>query len=250
VVVLALEGPLVVGEGARFFAGNALIWGNTPFAPEGQSGGWLNVISSLPFGWAAAALVVVGIAAALPLARRSPALAAAVGAFAAHAAWIALFQNPDHLRHLAPLAVLGGLIVAVACAEPPRRWWRAALVVLLLAAETGGLVASGAWSRGGPPPLAAAEVWLAAEPAGTAVATNEGVFLLRDEVRAVRVYDMHYPADAALGLATAGGPAFRLTATPLAGTPAAAIFVGRFPGERTLMLYRAGPPRVSPTASR
>ena len=65
------------------------------------------------------------------------------------------------------------------------------------------------------------------------------VFTLRAGLPDIRVYDSHYTADAALGLASATGPAFRLTGTPLAGTPPAAVFPARFPGERMLYLYPA-----------
>ncbi|MEJ0098117.1 MAG: hypothetical protein WDM84_09705 [Bauldia sp.] len=241
VVVLALEGPLYVGEGLRFLSGHAELWGNTPFAAGGQTDSWLATLRDVPFAWAIAVLTVAAVAIALPRARRSPVLAAAVAAFLAHAAWIAAFQNPDHLRHLAPLAILGGVILPLIVANGPPARWRTAGVALLLAANVAALASSGALRAAGPPPLAAAEAWLAAEPSGTAVATNDGVFLLRAGLPQTRVYDMHYPADASLGLATAAGAAFRLTGTPIAGQAAAAIFPGRFPGERTLRLYRAMP---------
>src|ERR1019366_5512377 len=156
--------------------------------------------------------------------------------------WIAVFQNPDHLRRLAPLAILGGIVLVLVAAEEPLRRWSAAGVALLLAAEIGALASSDALhATDRPPPLAAAEAWLFAEPSGTAVATNDGVAVLRASLPQARVYDGHYPADADLGLATAEGPAFRLTGTPDADRMPVATFPGRFPGERTLTLYRAKP---------
>ncbi|MEJ0097071.1 MAG: hypothetical protein WDM84_02840 [Bauldia sp.] len=220
---------VAVGEGLRFLSGHAELWGYTPFAAGGQTDSWLATLRDVPFAWAIAMLTVAAVAIALPQARRSPALAAAVAAFLAHAAWIAAFQNPDHLRHLAPLAILGGVILALIAANGPPARWRTAGVALLLAANVAALASSGALRAAGPPPLAAAAAWLAAEPSGTAVATNDGVFLLRAGLPQTRVYDMHYPADASLGLATAAGAAFRLTGTPIAGQAAAAIFPGRFP---------------------
>ena len=238
-VMLVLEGPLYIGEGLRFLSGHAELWGNTPFAAAGPTGNWLDAVRDAPFGWVIAVLISAGVVVAIPRSRASPALSAAVGAFLAHALWIVVFQNPDHQRHLAPLAVLGGIVLVLVAANPPLRRWSVAGIVLLLAAEVGSFVASGTLHLiDRPPPLAAAEAWLAAEPPGAAVATNDGVFLLRANLTRVRVYDMHYPADATLGLATATGPAFRLTGTPMSGEYRAAIFLGRFPGERTLYLYR------------
>jgi hypothetical protein len=235
-VLLTLE-PLYFSEGLRFTAGHALIWGNTPFSPQ-HADNWLTAIAGQPGGLAIAALLLLAVIAGLPgLRRGSPALTAAVVAFFAHAVWIVLFQNPDSLRHLAPLLVLGVLILVLAA----RSWRRLgpALMLLCLILELGSTLASVSLSPAAIPPLEAAANWLAAQPPGTALATNEGVFLLRDRLPATRVFDEHYPADAALGLATANGPAFRLTSTPLAGDRPFATFASRFPGEHTLWLYRA-----------
>jgi hypothetical protein len=241
-VLLALEGPLYFEEGLRFVSGHALLWGNTPFAAAGQNDGWPGALASLPFGWAIVPLILAGVLVAIVRSPRSPVLSAAVAAFLTHAVWIAVFQNPDHLRHLAPLAILGGFVLVLVAAEEPLRRWSAAGVVLLLAAEIGALASSDTLhATDRPPPLAAAEAWLSAEPSGTTVATNDGVAVLRASLPQARVYDGHYPADADLGLATAEGPAFRLTGTRIADRTPVATFPGRFPGERTLTLYRVKP---------
>lgn len=171
--MLALEGPLYFAEGMRFVSGHALISGNTPFA-AGAHDSWLAAVLAVPFAPAIAVLLVAGVAIAVPrVGRGNAAYAAVVGAFPTHAAWIAAFQNPDHLRHLAPLAVLGGIILVLGAAETPRRWGLPA-VALLLATELGALGASGTFGSIGPsPPLAAAGAWLATEPAGTAMSRLE-----------------------------------------------------------------------------
>jgi hypothetical protein len=234
--LLLLE-PLYFSEGLRFTTGHALIWGNTPFSPQ-HADNWLTAIAAQPGGPEIAALLLIGVVAALPgLRRRPPALAAAVFAFLAHAIWIALFQNPDSLRHLAPLLVLGVLILVLVA----RYWHRVGPAVLLvcLALELGSTLASVNLSPTAIPPLDAAANWLATQPRSTAVATNEGVFLLRDRLPSARVFDEHYPADAALGLATATGPAFRLTSTPTMDKTPAAVFPSRFAGEHTLWVYQS-----------
>jgi hypothetical protein len=196
------------------------------------------MLASVPFAAPIAVFVLAGAVAAFRLKDRPPALTATLAAFAAHAVWIAAFQNPDHLRHLAPLLVLGGILFASGLSTAALRRVRLPAVAVLVAAEIAALAASGAIASARPSPLSAALSWLSAHPPA-AIATNEGVFALRAALPSVRVYDSHYAADAALGLASAAGPAFRLTGTPLAGTEPAAVFAARFPGERTLYLYPA-----------
>ncbi len=236
-VIWALEGSLYLQEGLRFVSGHALIWGNTVFADTGHRD-WLTALAALPGALALAAILLFGVAvAAVGRKDASPARTAAIVAFIAHAGWVAMLQNPDQLRHLAPLSVLGGLVLALLLAGRRRRLATVA-VTACLAFELWALVATVDPSPAHPPPLLAAAQFLDAEPTGTAVATNEGVFLLRATLLHTRVYDMHYPADARLGLAMAEGPAFRLTSTPSPAQSAAATFRGRFAGEPALWLYR------------
>jgi hypothetical protein len=95
----------------------------------------------------------------------APALMAASMAFIAHAVWVAAFQNPDHLRHLAPLAVLGGLLLATAPTGMAHRlaWLPIGLGLLV---EGWGLLATVAPTPGQAPSLASAARFLAQEPAG------------------------------------------------------------------------------------
>lgn len=238
-VIFALEGGLYWEEGLRFVSGHAGIWGNTPFAAGGQGDSWLTALAAVPFAVALVLLMLAGIAAAVVTRPRAPALMALLAAFGTHAVWIVAFQNPDHLRHLAPPVVLGGIAFVAALETLQLRRIRLTAVAVLVAVEVATLAATGTVAAmGEPAPLAAATVWLAAHQPLT-LATNEGVFTLRDALPAIRIYDAHYPADAALGLSTASGPAFRLTETPLAGADPAAVFAARFPGERTLYLYPA-----------
>jgi len=241
--VLALE-PLYFTEGARFTAGHALIWGNTALSGE-QTDSWLGAIAAVPGGLATAALIAAGVALALPrLRQRSAVLAAAVAAFGAHALWIAVFQNPDSLRHLAPLLLLGGLVALLTIGGGRLRL---VLPIALLAVEVAvGVTATRLLPS--PPPLQSAIGYLAGQRAGTTVATNEGVFLLRDRLQAIRVYDMHYPADAALNIAMVPGAGFRLASTALPARTPVAIFPTRFIGEHTLYLYRAACTLGSETA--
>lgn len=233
---LLLIEPLYLSEAWRFVAGHALLWGKTPFAEPGHGGpGWIAVLAGQP--GLALLLAAGGLAALLVLAdarRRGPAAAAAATAFLAHAVWTAGFQNPENLRHLAPLLVLGPLLL---CLLPGAAARGAALICL--AAELAVLIPATRPDPSAPAPLAAAAAVLAGLPPDSAVATNLGVAVLR-EALPIRVYDSYYAADAALGLARAGGVALRLTATEPA--TALRVFAPRFLGERGLWLVCARSP--------
>jgi hypothetical protein len=236
-VVFALEGTLYIREGLRFFIGNATLWGNTPFANAAYAhGNWLSAIAALPGGPLLVGIAVLSAVAALRRLRSSPMAAATAFALLGHALWIAAFQNPDHLRHLAPVMILGGLLLAT-IPVPRGRQVPVAVAILYAGAELYCLGRTVELHAGRLPPLAAAVAYLREEP-HAAIATNDGVFTLRALLPRNHVYDMHYPADARLGLAMAKGPAYRLTTTHPPEAKITATFRGRFAGEKTLWLER------------
>jgi hypothetical protein len=200
---------------------------------------WIAALAAIPFAIPVAVLILAGVIAAILARPRVPAFVAAITAFIVHAVWIVAFQNPDHLRHLAPLAILGGILFVVALSAEAYARVRVVAVAVLVAGEIAVLAAAGVpFGAVRPPPLAAAEMWIADRQIPV-VATNEGVFTLRAGLPGTRIYDAHYAGDASLGLSVAAGFAFRLTGTRLEGVPPAAVFPARFPGERTLWLYPA-----------
>lgn len=236
-VMFALEGTLYIREGLRFFIGNATLWGNTPFADAAYAhGNWLSAIGALPAGPLLVGLAVLSALATLWRLRSSPPAAAAAFALLGHALWVAAFQNPDHLRHLAPIMILGGLLLSV-IRLPRNGQMPLAAIALYAAAELYCLGRTVDLHAGRLPPLAQALAFLREEP-HAAVATNNGVFTLRALLPRNHIYDMHYPADARLGLAMAKGPAYRLTTTHPLEAKITATFGGRFAGEETLWLAR------------
>jgi hypothetical protein len=235
-VVAALEGHAYLDEGLRFLAGHATLWGNTALWATPHDT-WLTTIGAMPGGLALAAVTAGAAALGLGAIRQAPpALIAATVGFAAYAIWVAAFQNPDQLRHLAPLLVLAGLIVAMLL---PRGGLALPCAALMLGLEVWSLAAGTVFDTRAAPPLAAATAWLGAQPETPTVATNLGVETLRGVLPHARIYDAYYAGDAALGLATATDPAYRLTTTPLAGQTPTATFPGRFAGEPGLLAYRA-----------
>jgi len=240
-VIFALEGTLYFQEGLRFFIGNATLWGNTPFAAKPQHDNWFIAITALPGSPLLVGLAALSAFVAVWRSRISPTAYAAAFALLGHALWIAAFQNPDHLRHLAPIMVLGGLLLAmIRLPNPGQMPFLAAALYGL--AELYCLGRTTDFHAGRLPPLAQAVAFLR-EKSKPAVATNNGVFTLRALLPRSHIYDMHYSADARLGLAMAKGPAYRLTTTPPpASGKSVMIFPGRFAGEETMWLVSGNSP--------
>lgn len=223
--VLAWEGWSYVDEGLRFMSGHTTVWGNTAFARSGSPAGWLTVAMAQP-------LLMVPLVLGLRAAASAPRAAAA--ALIAGLAWTIALQNPDNLRHSAPVLVLAGLVAVTG-----RTRLYAGLVVVT--ANLAVLLPSTHWQPS-LPPLAAATQVLAAEAAGTVI-TNHGVALLRRDLIGQRVMDAYYGADAAFAEANGSAPLWRLSSTPPIDAATSRAFTGRFLGERPLWLQslRADP---------
>lgn len=236
--VLAHEGTLYWLEALRFVTGHTLQWGNTAFSQAGPNTSWWDAIAAVPGGsfTAALALLIAG-ASAFRLKSAPAAVSAGLLGLGAQAFWVLVMQNPDHLRHLAPLTLLAGLLAGIGL-RPGRLRTAALSAMLLLNVFQLAATVDPATNRS--PPLARAIERLDRAPPGSAVAVNDGVALLRQSLPAMRVYDQSYPADAAFGLSTATGAALRLATTPLDGRPAIARFPGRFLGEEGMLLYDLG----------
>ncbi len=234
---LLIHEPLYLREGLRFTEGHALIWGNTPFSDLPRPATWPETVQRIPGGWLLLGLLALGALLALRRGGHQDRAARwATGAgFVGHALWTWGFQNPESLRHLAPLLVLGPVIWGLQLPGLPAR---------IVMGPVMGLGAAGLALTAAPDPRAAAPsqrvaTWASATDA--TLATNEGVSLLRAALPNARIYDQHYRADAALGLQLAPGAAFRISYTALPGRRPAQVFPRRFAGEHTLYAY-ARPP--------
>jgi hypothetical protein len=232
-VIQALEGPLYWREGLRFSVGHAELWGNTAFAAAAADR--FGALVALPGVWTSLALAVAGGALGLGRRRDAPQICALAGAWAVYLLWATVFQNPDHLRHLSPIMLIGGLLLILAPRAPRGR---AAVTIAAFAANMLACLSSLDISPHAAPPLQAAIARLAQAPRHSAVALNEGVETVRAALPRLEVYDMFYAADARFGLEHAAGKAFRLSTSPIAGACPAATFPGRVLGEQTLYLYQ------------
>ncbi|QJT34362.1 hypothetical protein E4188_16510 [Aeromonas media] len=196
------DGWAYFGEGRRFTDGHFTLWGNTAAAHGDRLLSWartfhdqLTPLWPLPMG----ALLV------LPLWQRSKGQATALSPlwtlyWLALLLWTLFGQNPDNPRHLAPVTLLG--IVLLAGWLPRRGEKLTAVAGLLLLAATFTL----------PRPPAMVQAAMLAEKTCPALVTQWGVRLLR-ETTALPVTDGWYQGDAALAL-TQG--ACRLSRRPIA----------------------------------
>lgn len=229
--VVALEGVSYFYEGWRFLQGHTELWGNTAFSRPIGAAGWLAAILAVPGGGVLLGLLTLGIVLSPPDRRELGTVVVWV-ALAVEVVWIALMQNPDHLRHLAAIALLAGLLVASRTWTGPRRWLSTGVAIAQTAVLAFGLSAG---LR--PPPLADAVSWLERQPPGLVV-TNAGVEIMRDRLLRQQIYDLHYASVAAEAVKQAKGPAWQLSTLPLSGRTPEIRFAGRVPGEESAYIYR------------
>ncbi|WP_239497835.1 hypothetical protein [Aeromonas allosaccharophila] len=198
------DGWAYFSEGRRFTDGHFTLWGNTAAAHGDRLLSWANTFNDqLTPLWP----LLMGALLVLPLWQRSKDHNAAPSVLWA-LYWLALLlwtlfgQNPDNPRHLAPITLLGIVLLA---GWLPRRGEKLATVAgLLLLGTTFTL----------PRPPAMVQAAKLAEKACPALVTQWGVRLLR-ETTVLAVTDGWYKGDASLAL-TQG--ACRLSRRPIAAS--------------------------------
>ena len=196
------DGWAYFGEGRRFTDGHFTLWGNTAAAHGDRLLSWARTFNAqLTPLWPLA----VGALLVLPLWQRSKGQATALSPlwplyWLALLLWTLFGQNPDNPRHLAPLSLLG--IVLLAGRLPLWGERPAMLGALLLLMST--------LTPAAPPAMVQAA--RLAERTCPALVTQWGVRLLR-ETTTLPVTDGWYQGDAALAL-TQG--ACRLSRRPIA----------------------------------
>ncbi len=183
------DGWAYFSEGRRFTDGHFTLWGNTAAAHGDRLLSWARTFNDqLTPLWPLA----VGGLLVLPLWQRSKGHTAALSPFwtlywLALLLWTLFGQNPDNPRHLAPITLLGIVLLA---GWLPRRGEKLVTVAGLL------LLAATFIQPRQPAMVQAARV---AETACPALVTQWGVRLLR-ETTALPVTDGWYQGDAALAL--------------------------------------------------
>jgi hypothetical protein len=226
------DGWAYFSEGRRFTDGHFTLWGNTAAAHGDRLLSWAHTFNEqLTPLWplAVAALLV------LPLWPRSKGHTAALSPlwtlyWLALLLWALFGQNPDNPRHLAPVTLLG--IVLLAGWLPRRAEGLTVVAGLLLLTATVTL----------PRPPAMVQAARVAEKSCPAQVTQWGVRLLR-ETTTLAVTDGWYKGDASLAL-TQG--ACRLSRRPIAASEMPTVvrqhwFAPRFAAEPGLWLAIPSP---------
>ncbi len=190
------DGWAYFGEGRRFTDGHFTLWGNTAAAHGDRLLSWALTLSSqlTPLWPLAFALLLVP----RRQTERKHQPVWTLG-WLALLLWTLLGQNPDNPRHLAPITLLGLVLLA---GKLPRRGELAALICALLLLLT---------TLTPPAPPAMTRATRLAEQACPALVTQWGVRLLR-ETTALPVTDGWYGGDARLAQAKG---ACRLSRRPL-----------------------------------
>ncbi len=195
------DGWAYFSEGRRFTDGHFTLWGNTAAAHGDRLLSWANTFNEqLTLLWPLA----VGGLLVQPLWQRCKGHAAALSPtwslyWLALLLWTLFGQNPDNPRHLAPLTLLG--LVLLAGRLPHRGETLAVLAALLLLGST----------LTSPRPPAMVQAATLAEQRCSALVTQWGVKLLRETTR-LPITDGWYGGDARLVL-TQG--ACRLSRRPI-----------------------------------
>lgn len=239
--VWAKDGYAYVIEGERFINGHFYLWGNTA-ASESSSylQWWLalgdNHISILMM--VGALLFIAGSVyknSVITASNRWSLSIALLGL--AYLVWMVSAQNPDNLRHWAPVMLLGTILIALAINQigttKPIYAKYAAITVV-----TGQLLATNSQIdfEQKSAPIVQASQWIARQSQIKTLGSNYSVGLLREQLPDRQIYDMFYPSsETALQRASQG--AWRLSGILLPKHTLNQTFFARFPGERTLYLY-------------
>lgn len=239
VFVYAMEGWLFFKEAERFLIGHTLVWGNTAFAEDARPKGWTSVLMAQP---GLGVLLLLGLLATLrgllKWADMGRSQGAALVAFVASLLWTIAMQNPENLRHLAPVLVIGAILLpAVHLTRPVL----IACLALALASNLATLASNSDLGSLRVSPLAEAVRHLNSRPRGGVLLTNRGVHFLRERLLDYRVYDLIYPASAQAGVSQSEDPIYRLSSQRLPVCVPSRVFRSRVLGEHSFLLYRLEP---------
>ncbi|WP_461535879.1 hypothetical protein [Spongorhabdus nitratireducens] len=234
--LLSRDGLAFFEEGLRFTQGHFQIWGNTF---EGQRPNWQEWLERLTdvYCWSVLCLLAASLLWGLKQSSQRP-LAVVITLYLG---WILLAQNPDNMRHFAPVMLLWLplLVSQMLCLSVIVYRLSCALSIAIGAVlffSQASLTVSSA-------PVQQAVQWLDRAACtdgddgrtGLTLGTNYSVSLLREALPGCQIFDMYYPSSKAL-VRQAGG--FRLSGSPQQDMLLITVFPARFPGERTLYLYR------------
>ena len=245
--ILQHDGIAYFDEGVRFTQGHFEIWGNTAEGNPSQIIQWMKGLVST-YGLVIINSIFILFVWSLKTLLKKPSeqqlKARYVGMISVIAliywVWITLGQNPDNLRHWAPVLVLAVIVFSMNFCS---RFWKnkkgvVPLFIIFLFIVTGDKLMVEQSPRA---PIQQAIAWFKVHPEASVIGTNYSVNLLRDRLSERAVYDMYYPSsDIKLHEAAFTSPksAWRISGSVLEKGILVQQFSARFIGERTLYLYQ------------
>lgn len=125
--VLSHEGWGYFVEAQRFLTGHTMHWGNTAFATSSERIGWEQSIAKYPAIGMIILMMTVAAVAAFQR-RAEPIVSATLASFLCSLLWTSFMQNPENYRHLAPVFILGYVLL---CCLPKRRTYVVGTVVVI-----------------------------------------------------------------------------------------------------------------------
>ncbi len=260
--IWAHDGAAYFEEGRRFTLGHFSIWGNTAEGNTNSLHQWY-VSLNTGFGWVGVGCAALSLfyamysgflskfglkasLSALQGIKQKLALIAAIAGM--YWLWVTVGQNPDNLRHWAPvlfvfLVVFSVQLALLAHSDKANKMlinpaYICAVGAVLYCLSLGYPTYSSVQRQA---PIQQAIVWIKAYPQVNVVGTNYSVNLLRDQLASYSIYDMYYPSSKwALRAAAKQAPksAWRLSGTRLDQQTLVTQFLPRFIGERRLFLYQ------------
>ncbi|MGF1725324.1 hypothetical protein [Photobacterium nomapromontoriensis] len=259
VFIWAHDGVAYIDEGIRFTQGHFAIWGNTVEGNDATLRQWLMALYR-GFGLPLLVGFVLSLVGVIIAVKRqstkiqdreavfgeqieSANLAALVSVAILYWMWITIGQNPDNLRHWAPVLLLFIVVISAQLSVSSSYKKVQLAVILTLVCYEGGrnleILSSALHQRQAP--IQQAITWIREQPQIKVVGTNYSVNLLRTQLKDRAVYDMFYPSsERALQMYAQRelNSAWRLSGVPLSGYKLQAQFPPRFMGERRLFLYQ------------
>ena len=233
------DGVGYITEGVRFIHGHFQIWGNTVLT-QATDHNWFGALLSLfePLPW----LALLWLTAALSLLpwlwqqRRNSVIAIPASTLVAAICWTLPFQNPNNLRHLAPVLLLLLILFYLRQAQYTFRWRQFWLCLapgcglLLLPLQISGSVA----------PVQQAISFFSfqgqQQPTTQLLSSNHGVMLLRTALPQFAISDSFFTGSINRTLEHGGG-LLSSTRKALPGYPLCSRFAARSPAEQELYLY-------------
>jgi len=245
------DGAAYIEEGIRFTTGHFTIWGNTVSTQDASVIQWIDVLVS---EYTAMSLILIlcsllyglssfyrfsGMNTSDKLDGRDQCwqgIIASIGLV--YLVWMLLAQNPENLRHWAPVVLLFCIVLSLQLNELLDTKRNTALVASVFVLCGFAIIG---WQsinlRPDVAPVQQAIRWINNQSNNKFIGSNYCVNLLKDRLTDSVVFDMYYPSSA-IALNKKSDRAWRLSNTELKNNELITQFPARFSGERRLYLYK------------